>query len=122
MKKGTIILWLVMCVPLLCLAAQWCQPLSANDRTTEPPCYWEQPEQQSPLEPEREYTTNDMWCLCQALTSSSHATKWQESSAGNATSHTTYSPLSAASGHTSSHPSFPNDGCSVIIRLHHLII
>lgn len=122
MKKGIIILWLVLCVPLLCLAAQWSRSLSAHEPAIEVVPHLEQPHAQSPLGAEREYTTNGMWCILHAIASSNPLVKWQESSAGHATSHLTHTPLFVTLGCTSSHLPFPDNGCSVIIRLHHLII
>lgn len=122
MKKGAIILWTVILLPLLCITAQqWEWSLTA-DHPTEVTGQWEQPQQQQPLEDEREYTTNDMWCLLQTICTSGHHTKWQGCTAGTPSAHQTHPSLPSASGHTSSHLPFPTDGSSVIIRLHHLII
>lgn len=122
MKKGTIILWMVMLTPLLCITAQWWRCSLAAEHPVEVVGQWEQPQPQQPLEDDREYSTSDMLCLLRAVTPAACQVKWQGGTAGNPSIHTAYLPLSAVSGHTSSHLPFPVDGSSVIIRLHHLII
>lgn len=122
MKKGTIILWMVVLTPLLCITAQWWRCSLAAEYPMEVVGQWEQSQQQLPLEDDREYSTGDMLCLLRAVAPSASHVKSQGGAAGNASVHTAHLPLLAVSGHSSSHLPFPIDGCSVIIRLHHLII
>lgn len=122
MKKGTIILFVTILLPLLCNAAHRRFASSATVSMMDILQPRKYNRQQPPLDNNREYADFDMWCLLQPLSATSQSVKWQGGASGKSTIHILHTPLLAVLAKTSPHIPSPDEDCSVFIRLHHLII
>ncbi len=122
MKKGFIILLVTVLCPLVCNAAHPWTDLSDNVSTESLFQQGERVQHQLPLNTDREYTDTHIWCILQSICVINYSTKWPENTTGNISTHPSHSfPLNQPDK-LLSHTYCSNNGNSVFIKLHHLII